>query len=160
MQAEPCNDDGGSIPVADYFTHFSCPFDVGSVENAARAEKLYKELVADLDREEGAYPGFKMQADPDLCPGVLWIYGDDCGDPEHVIRFVLLCADAFDLQGVWAFTWAHICSEPRLDAFGGGAHVIDLGKRATVADLDCAAWVSRYVDARDMSAIEGSDGTS
>jgi len=39
--------------MADYFTHFSCLFDVGSVENAARAETLYSELVADLDHEEG-----------------------------------------------------------------------------------------------------------
>jgi hypothetical protein len=74
-----------------------------------------------------------------------------------VIQFVLLCAEVFDLQGVWAFTWALTCSKPRLDAFGGGAHVIDLGKRATVADLDCAAWVSRYVDPHDKGAIEQSE---
>jgi hypothetical protein len=111
-------------------------------------------LVADLDHEEGACPGFEMQAAPESGPGVLWIYSDDCGEPDHVIRFVLLCAEAFDLQGVWAFRWALTCSRPRLDAFGGGAHVIDLGKRATVADLDCAAWVSRHVDAHDTCAIE------
>jgi hypothetical protein len=72
----------------------------------ARAKELHSQLVADLDHEEGASPGFEMQADPESGPGVLWIYSDDCGDPDHVIRFVLLCAEAFDLQGVWAFTWA------------------------------------------------------
>jgi len=73
-----------------------------------------------------------------------------------VIRFVLLCAEAFNLHGVWAFTWALTCSKPRLDAFSGGAHVIDLAKRATVADLDCAAWVREFVEARDQGAAEQS----
>jgi hypothetical protein len=142
--------------MTDYFTHFSCLFDVGSPENAARAGKLHTELVADPDHEEGAYPGFEMQEAPESGPGALWIYSDHYGDPDHVIRFVLLCAEAFNLHGVWAFTWALTCSKPRLDSFGGGAHIIDLAKRATVADFDCAAWVREYVEARDQGAAEQS----
>jgi hypothetical protein len=113
-------------------------------------------LVADLDHEEWVYPGFEMQVDPESGPGALWIYSDHCGDPDHVIRFVLLCAEALDLHGVWAFTWALTCSKPRLDAFGGGAHIIDLAKRTMVADLDCAAWVREHVEAHDQGAIEQS----
>ena len=112
--------------------------------------------MADLDHEEGVYPGFEMQVDPESGPGALWIYSDDSGDPDHVIRFVLLCAEALDLHGVWAFTWALTCSKPRLDAFGGGPHIIDLAKRTMVADLDCAAWVREHVEAHDQGAIEQS----
>ncbi len=145
--------------MADYFTNFSCLFDVGSSENMARAKELRSQLVADLDHEEGACPGFEMRADLESGPGVLWIYSDDCGDPDRVIQFVLLCAEAFDLQGVWSFTWALTCSKPRLDSFGGGAHVIDLGKRATIADLDSAAWVGKHVAAHDQGAIEQSEAS-
>jgi hypothetical protein len=143
--------------MAEYFGHFSCLFDVGSVENAARAKKLRNDLLADVEREEGVSPGFEMQASPQSGPGVLWIYSEDHGDPEQVIRFVLLCAEAFDLHGKWAFSWALTCSKPRLDGFGGGAHVIDLGRRATIADLDCVAWVSGHLDARDEGVIERSE---
>jgi hypothetical protein len=62
----------------------------------------------------------------------LWIHDDCSGDPERVIAFVLLCAEQFDLKGLWGFEYANTCSKPRLDAFGGGAHVIDLGARKKV----------------------------
>ena len=127
--------------MADFFTQFSCPFDVGSAENARRAEDIRGELAAELHREEGGYLGFEMQVDHEHGPGALWLYSDEYGEPEHVITFVLRCAEALGLQGVWGFTWSHSCSKPRIDAFGGGAHVIDLGKRETIADLDCSSWV-------------------
>ncbi len=57
----------------------------------------------------------------------LWIHDDDHGDVEAVIRFVLRLAEELDLIGLWGFQYALTCSRPRLDAFGGGAHVIDLG---------------------------------
>ena len=38
--------------------------------------------------------------------GALWIHADEYGDPEHVTRFVLRCAEAFDLEGVWGFCWS------------------------------------------------------
>src|SRR4051812_35756475 len=50
-------------PLADYFTQFSCIFDVGSAENAARADDIRGELAAELDRHEGACLGFEMEVD-------------------------------------------------------------------------------------------------
>ena len=133
--------------MADYFTQFSCIFDVGSAENAARAEAIRGELAADLDRDEGACIGFEIEADHEHGPGALWISSDEYGEPEHVICFVLRCAEAFDMSGMWGFRWALTCSKPRLDGFGGGAQLVDLGKRKSVAWIDCENWVAQQTDA-------------
>jgi len=127
--------------MADSYTQFSCILDVGSAEIAERAKVVRGEFAADLCREEGSYPGFEMAVDHETGPGALWIYSDDQGEPEHVIQFVPRCAEALDLAGVWGFSWSHSCSKPRVDAFGGGAHVIDLGKRETIIDVDCNNFV-------------------
>ena len=139
--------------MADYFTQFSCIFDVGTAGNAARAAAIHGELAAELECDEGAELGFEMEVDTASSPGALWIHSDDYGEPEHVVRFVLRCAEALDLVGVWGFTWGLSCSRPRLDGFGGGAHVLDLGRRETVAWIDC----SNFVLERTMPALPSDD---
>jgi hypothetical protein len=131
--------------MADQLTQFSCLFDVGSAENAAQAEEVRGTFTAELYRQEGGYPGFEMQVEHDIGPGSLWIHGDEYGEPEHVIRFVLRCAERLSLEGVWGFTWSHSCSSARVDAFG--AHVIDLVARRTIADIDCARFGSERISA-------------
>ena len=54
---------------------------------------------------------------------------------------------AFDLTGRWGFIWALTCSKPRLDGFGGGAQLIDLGERRSLAWLDCEHWLASNLDA-------------
>ncbi len=56
---------------------------------------------------------------------------------------MLRCAEAFALTGRWGFQWANTCSRPRINAFGGGAHVLDLEKRNTVAWSDTNGWLAR-----------------
>ncbi len=90
--------------MADYFTSFSCMFYVGTAENAARAVEIGQAQAEALDEVEGAALGFDMEPDPDSGPGGLWISSDGNGEPEHVIAFVLACAEAFDLSGRWRFT--------------------------------------------------------
>ena len=132
--------------MADYHTQFSCIFDVGSAGNAARARDIYDELAERLEDDESSCIGFEMQGDPDSGSGALWVHSDDGnGDPEHVIAFVKLCAEAFDLQGRWGFWWGLSCSKPRLDGFGGGGHVIDLRRRETLAWVDCEHWVAEQL---------------
>ena len=129
--------------MADFFTHFSCILDVGSAENALRAEAIRGEFAADPYREEGVYPGFSMDVDHETGPGALWIYSDEYGEPEHVIQFVLRCAAALSLQGFWGFAWSLSCSKPRVGCFGGGAHALDLGTGKTIADIDCSDWLGK-----------------
>ena len=131
--------------MADYFTQFSCTFDLGSSENAMAALALLDELRDNPADDEPPF-GFDAVVDP-TSPGVLWLCdGDGHGDPEHVIAFVLACAEAFDLTGRWGFAWALTCSKPRLDGFGGGAQLLDLGARKSLAWLDCDHWLQGALD--------------
>ena len=77
----------------------------------------------------------------------LWIRDDVAGDPQQVILFVKRCAEAFGLAGRWGFQWANACSRPRVNAFGGGAHVLDLETRETIAWTDTNGWLVRTLAA-------------
>ncbi len=140
--------------MADYFTQFSCIFDVGTAENATRAHQIHDDLAEQLEEHENASIGFDMDYDRDPKTGALWIYSDDGdGDPEHVMTFVKLCAEAFNLQGRWGFVWSQTCSRPRLDGFGGGAQVIDLSRRESLEWVDCQHWVA------ERTAPDAADST-
>ncbi len=132
--------------MADYFTQFSCMFDVGTADNAVRAIEILRQQAVALFDEDGSDLGCDVQHDPETGPGALWISSDKYGEPEHAIAFVLACAKAFDLKGRWGFTWALTCSKPRLDGFGGGAQVIDLGARRSVGWTDCDHWLMGALD--------------
>ena len=132
--------------MADYFTHFSCLLEVGA-DHVEPALALYAQMAQDLEAE-GALPiGFIARFSPGS-PSALWLHDEDHGEPEHVIAFVLRCPEAFDLEGRWGFCWALTCSRPRLDGFGGGARVLDLGARRSLAWTDCSQWLT--------DALEGS----
>lgn len=140
--------------MADYLTHFSCILDVGSADNVARGLDIFEAFATELADEEGVEPGFDIEPDSDTAPGALWLHGDGFGDPEHVIAFVLRCAAAFDLQGRWGFAWALTCSRPRVDGFGGGAQLLDLGERRSLARLDCSHWLG-IVTEPDAAPTDG-----
>ena len=136
--------------MANYYTQFSCLFDVGSAASAVRAGEIRGEFAAELDRLEGVNLGFEMEGDPEHGPGALWIHRDEHGEPKHVIRFVLRCAEAFSMTGIWGFRWALTCSRPRPDGFGGGAQLIDLGKRQSVDWVDCEHWLVERMTAETI----------
>ena len=126
--------------MADCYTQFSTVFPIGSAANTAPALALYRQLADEL-AEAGETIGFAAdEGGPPEAPH-LWLYSDDNGDPEHVITFAIRCATALNLVGHWGFVWGLGCSRPCLDGFGGGAHVLDLGRRKTVAWLDCETWL-------------------
>ena len=136
--------------MADFFTHFSCLLDVGTPDKAARALALFQELrAADQDADDPEVAGFDLvrQDAPEGC--ALWIHDDDHGDVEAVIRFVLRLAEELDLTGLWGFQYALTCSRPRLDAFGGGAHVVDLNTGKTIAWTYTDGWLARVLGGGD-----------
>lgn len=129
--------------MADYFTHFSCLIDVGSPDKAARALALFQELrAADQDADDLEVAGFTLARQDAPEDSTLWIHDDEHGDVEAVIRFVLRLAEELDLTGLWGFQYALTCSPPRLDAFGGGAHVLDLGARKSIGWTSTQDWLS------------------
>lgn len=138
--------------MADYFTHFSCLLDVGTPENAARALALYNALSEEGASEEPPSEGFLLSIQPEHGGTALWIRDDVTGDPERVIQFVLRCAEQFQLTGRWGFQYANTCSKPRIDGFGGGAHVLDLAARETIAWTYTDGWLASVLDEGDGDA--------
>ena len=129
--------------MADYFTHFSCLLDVGTSENAIRALDLYNALSQEGASEEPPSEGFLLSIQPEHGGTNLWMRDDVSGDPQRVIDFVIRCAAAFHLTGRWGFQYANTCSKPRLDGFGGGAHVLDLVTGETVDWIYTDGWLDQ-----------------
>ena len=138
--------------MANYHTHFSCLLDVGTPDNAAQALDLYNRLSEDNAAEDPPSEGFLLSIQPEHGGTKLWMRDDVTGDPEHVIQFVKRCAAAFGLTGRWGFQYANTCSTPRVNAFGGGAHVLDLATGETVAWTYTDGWLATVLDGGDPDA--------
>lgn len=137
--------------MADYYAHFSCILDVRTPENAARAIELYEEFSGDDAADMPLRDGFDLAIQGEAGTQ-LWMADASGGDPECVIRFVRLCAAEFGLTGSWGFAWTYTCSKPRLDGFGGGAHVLDLGTGQNLAWTDTNSWLPMALDGDDPDA--------
>ena len=117
--------------MADYFTHFSCLLDVGTPDKAARALALFQSLrEADQDADDPEVAGFNLVRQDAPEDSTLWLHDDEHGDVEAVIGFVL-----------------------RLDAFGGGAHVIDLGARKSIGWTSSQEWLAAALNGEDVDAF-------
>ena len=139
--------------MADYFTHFSCLIDVSTSANAIRAMDLFVQLRDEDDlTDDPRFSGFDLSRQDGPDSSILWIHDDDSGDVESVIAFVLRLAVDLDLTGLWGFEYANTCSRPRLDAFGGGAHVIDLGARTTIGWTNTNEWLAAALNGEDVDA--------
>ena len=129
--------------MADYFTRFSCLLDVGSAENAARALDLFVQLRdEDDEREDPSFRSFDLSLQDVPGSSILWIHHDDAGDVENVIAFVIRLAEDLGLSGLWGSEYSLSCSRPRLDGFGGGAHVIDLSARKSIGWTSTSEWLA------------------
>ena len=140
--------------MADYFTHFSCVLDVGSPEKAIAAlDLLTRPHLDEESADDPEYLGFAMTQQDGPESSILWFHDDDGeGDIEGVISFVLRLAEEIDLTGLWGFEVAYTCSRPRLDAFGGGAHAIDLGNRKSIGWASTHAWLEAALRGEDCDA--------
>ncbi len=126
--------------MADCFTKFSCLLPVGP-GNAAAALALYAQMQAEREADDEEIGFEAEQNDPDD-DGTLWLWdGGGSGDVENVMAFALRAAEAFDLAGLWGFTWSLTCSKPRPNSFGGGAQMLDLGRRKSLDWLDLEHWI-------------------
>jgi hypothetical protein len=139
--------------MADYFTHFSSLLDVGSPDKAARALALFQSLpAADQNADDPEVAGLTLVRQDAPEGSTLWIHDDEHGDVEAVIRFVLRLAEDLDLSGLWGFQYSLTCSRPRIDAFGGGAHVIDLGTRKSIGWTSSQEWLAAALNGEDVDA--------
>ncbi len=102
--------------------------------------------------------GFDLAQQDGPSGSQLWIHDDDQGDVEGVINFVLRLAEELNLSGLWGFDFAHTCSRPRVEAFGGGAHVIDLGARKSLGWISTHEWLTAALNGEDIDAVEAVAG--
>jgi len=137
--------------MADYFTSFSVLLPVGA-GNVDTALALYAELRDELVTKNEAI-GFEAKKN-DYDDGTVWLWDTSgSGDPEHVIIYALRCAEELNLAGRWGFHWGNFCSRPKLDGFGGGAHLLDLGQRENVDWLDTEHWLAQRTGAGEQRAV-------
>ncbi len=117
----------------------------GVVEQVGTPLDLYNTLSKEGASEEPPSEGFLLSIEPQYGGSELWMRDDVTGDPERIIRFVQRCAAEFGLTGKWGFQYANTCSKPRLDGFGGGAHVLDLTTGETVDWIYTDGWLAQTV---------------
>lgn len=138
--------------MANYQTSFSVLFPVGA-GNVEAALTIYKQMQAERDDADEAI-GFEAERDSPDDDATLWLHdADGDGDVEAVIAYALRCAEALNLTGLWGFCWSLGCSRPLLDAFGGGAQLLDLGRRQSLAWVDCAHWLTLRIGAGEHSTV-------
>lgn len=141
--------------MADYYTNFSCLLDAGPPENACKAMELFHGLRAEeADADDPEFSGFDLVQQDGPGGSQLWLHDDDQGDVEGVINFVLRLAEELSLTGLWGFDFAHTCSRPRVEAFGGGAHVIDLGACKSLGWISTHEWLNAVLNGEDIDAVE------
>jgi len=137
--------------MANYWTSFSVLLPVGA-GNVEAALALYSQVAAELEANQETI-GFVAEKD-EVENDAVWLWdGGDGGDPEHVIAYACRCAEAFSLEGLWGFHWGLGCSRPHLDGFGGGAQVLDLGRRVSVDWLDTEHWIAEQLGKGEASAV-------
>ena len=70
-------------------------------------------------------PAFDYAFDEDTESGAhLWVYSEEGGDVDQVIRLVQAFLGKFRPSETWAITWSSTCSKPRVGEFGGGWAVV------------------------------------
>ena len=136
---------GGPIPcppkqkrqiiMADYFTNFSFTVELPTKEAATKAIELHHKIKAvqfdDTPLTEGA--GIPKQLhelrdtwafEVEIQKGrTLWFNSTE-GGIDAVCAFVQYLLGEFDPQGRVQFEWSSDCSQPRTNAYGGGAAIV------------------------------------
>lgn len=128
--------------MAEYLTRFSCLLDVGSVANVAQAFNIYTALMAENGREDPSAEPFLLSLTPEHGATRLWLRDPGTADPQLLVTFVTRCAEAFALSGAWGFQWAGIASDPVVDGFFGGAHLLDLSTGRTIKWISTGRWLA------------------
>ena len=72
----------------------------------------------------------------------LWLRDPGTADPQLLITFVTRCAETFGLTGTWGFQCAGVASEPVVDGFSGGAHLLDLSTGRTIEWISTGRWLA------------------
>jgi hypothetical protein len=130
--------------MADYFTNFSLAFKLKDTKGHQYAVDLAQKASQHRFSDEPVpnhFPAelaevledwaFETEVDDD---GV-WIHSE-CGGIDAACAFIQHLLQQFDPKGCVTFEWAHDCTKPRLDAFGGGAAIVTAHEIKTMNTAD------------------------
>jgi hypothetical protein len=138
--------------MANYFTNFSLVFSLPSAEAQAYALELADQAsrIQQGDVESEKFPDDLKSVVEDWCfetnednaekKPALWLHSSN-GGIDGVCAFIQHLLQKFDPQGRVTFEWSHDCSQPRTDAFGGGAAIITAKKIKTMSTHE---WLSKH----------------
>ncbi len=118
--------------MADYYTSYSAEIAGLTDEEIA----WVKSRIEEIEDAGGAVCGL---GEVDVVDEALWFHGKEYGDPRAVAEFARDFLKRFRPRDSLALEYAHTCSKPRLDGFGGGAFFV------TADGIECvetAAWVA------------------
>ena len=130
--------------MANYFTNFSLIFSLPSQEAQTYALELAAEAsrIQQGDEAPDDFPTDLADITEDWSfdtdavtaenkPG-LWLQSNS-GGIDAVCVFIQHLLQKFDPQGRVTFEWSNDCSQPRIDAYGGGAAIITAKKIKTMS---------------------------
>ena len=118
--------------MADYFTKFSVVLEL----KEATQQEYALDLAIKVDRFRSdelpvpddfpadlveALEDWHFETEPDK--GGVWLHSD-YGGIDSACAFIQHLLQKFDPTGSVSFEWSHDCSQPRVDAYGGGAAFI------------------------------------
>lgn len=129
----------------NHYTKFSTLLPLQNAEAVTQALTLLEAMRAEGEQGpfESDFLGFEAEANepPDNELQHLWIHHDESGSVEDVLNFVYACCQKkLTLPVRWSLIWAGDCSKPRLDAYCGGAIVLDLATGSEIASISLANW--------------------
>jgi hypothetical protein len=130
--------------MADYFTNFS--FILPLTDDAQKSFALEISHLASSHRlEDGSLPSDFPESLKDVIedwtfeledvPEGLWLHSDS-GGIDAACAFVQHILQKFHSPACITFEWAHDCSKPRPDAFGGGAAIVTASEIKTMNTSD------------------------
>lgn len=100
--------------MADYYTQTSVILPLTN-EQTTKAFEIISNYDKDLEKEGDCLTfGFEKQSDG------IWFHGDVI-DTDHLVNVIQFILNELNIKEKFCFSWAHSCSKPRLDSFGGGA---------------------------------------
>lgn len=137
--------------MANYYTNFS--FSVTLVNPGQRDAALtwFRQLSAIQQgeevpagfpenlREAGEDDSFEAEAEG---PNGLWLHSSS-GGIDAVCAFVQHLLQQFQPTAIVTFEWSHDCSQPRTDAYGGGAALITAKEIKT---FNTAEWLRQQTE--------------
>ena len=90
-----------------------------------QAKQIVKRMLRHIEDDEHGFCSCLVEVDE---AGV-WFHEEETLNPDHVELIARELVEKLKIDEPFYCSWAYTCSKPRIDEFGGGAFVIQRGKK-------------------------------